>query len=125
MLLDHPVTFPIDQAPASTAMRITTYDMPYRKAVNFPFAATSGPSHSESVMWIPFTFINMPDSPSTHAKANSLAESSANARGSTAKDRRATWGHAPFIDGGTLTCTTTRTSKWYPFALRPAPWTMC
>ena len=106
--LDHLVTFPIDQAPASTAVRTTTYNMPYCEAVNFPFAATSGPSHSESVMWIPFTFIDTPDPPSTYAKANSPAEGSANVNSSTAEDWHATLGHASFIDGGTLP----QSSQW-------------
>ena len=99
---DHTVTFPIDQAPASAAVRTMTHDVPYREAVDIPFGATPGPAHSESVKRIPLTFSDTPDPPSIHDEANSPAEGSANASGNTAKDRRATSGHAPFIDGGTL-----------------------
>jgi hypothetical protein len=79
-----------------------TYDVPYREAVGIPFGATSGPAHSESAKRIPLTLSDTPDPPSMHAEANSPAEGSANANGSTTEDWRATLGHTSFIDGGTL-----------------------
>jgi hypothetical protein len=102
MPMDHPVTFPIDQAPASAVVHAMTYNMPYYEAVNIPFRATPGPAHSESTKQIPLTLSDTPNPPSMHAEANSPAEGSANTNGSTAKDWHATLGHASFIDGGTL-----------------------
>jgi hypothetical protein len=102
MSTDHSVTLPIDQALESAAVRAMTYDVPYRKAVCIPFAATSGPTHLDSVKRISFTFFDTPDPPSMHAEANSPVEGSANANSSTAKDWCATSGHAFFIDGSTL-----------------------
>jgi hypothetical protein len=102
MLMDHLVTFPIDQALASVVVRTMTYNVPYHKAVGIPFGATPGPAHSESAKRIPLTLSNTSNPPSTHAKANSSAEGSANANGSTTEDWHATSRHASFIDGGTL-----------------------
>jgi hypothetical protein len=100
---DHPVTFPIDQALASTAVYAMTYDMPYHKAIDIPFGATPRPAHSESAKRIPLTLSNTPNPPSTHAEANnSPVEGSANVNGSTTEDWCTTLGHASFIDGGTL-----------------------
>ena len=99
---DHMVTFPINQAPASAAVRTMTHDVPYCEAVDIPFGATPGPAHPESAKRILLTLSDAPNSPSTHAKAHSPVEGSANANGSTAEDWRATSVHAPFIDGGTL-----------------------
>ena len=99
---DHPVTFPVDQAPASAAVRAMTHDVPYREVVDIHFAATLGPALSESAKRIPLTVSDTPDPPSTHAEGNSPTEGSANASGSTTKDRRPTSGHAFFINGGTL-----------------------
>jgi hypothetical protein len=84
--MDHIVTFSINQAPVSTAVHAMTYNMPYHEAINIPFGATSRPAHSESTKWIPLTLSNIPNPPSTHAKANSPVEGSANANGSTAED---------------------------------------
>jgi hypothetical protein len=102
MPMDHLVTFFIDQAPASTAVRTMTYNVPYHEAVDIPFGATPGPAHSESAKQIPLTLSDTPNPPSMHAKANSLAEGSVNMNGSTAEDWRATLGHTSFIDGSTL-----------------------
>jgi hypothetical protein len=103
MPTDHLVTFPINQALASTAVHAMTYDVPYREAVDIPFGATPGPAHLESTKWIPLTLSDTPDPPSMHAKANnSPVEGSANTNGSTAEDWHATLGHASFIDGGTV-----------------------
>jgi hypothetical protein len=102
MPTDHPVTFPINQAPASAVVRAMTYNMPYHEAIGIPFGATSGPAHSESTKQIPLTLSDTPDPPSTHAEANSPAEGSANANGSTTEDWHATSGHISFIDSGTL-----------------------
>jgi hypothetical protein len=102
MPADHSVTLPIDQALASAAAHAMTYDVPYREAICIPFAAASGPTHSDSIKRIPFTFLDTPDPPSTHAEANSPVKGSANANSSTAEDWRATSGHTSFIDGGTL-----------------------
>ena len=63
-----------------------THNMPYHKAVGIPFGATLGPAHSESPKWTPLTLSNTPNPPSMHDKANSPAEGSANANGSTAED---------------------------------------
>jgi hypothetical protein len=86
MSTDHLVTLPIDQAPASAVARAMTYDMPYHKAIRIPFAAASGPMHSDSIKQIPFTFLDIPNPPSIHTEANSPVEGSANANGSTTKD---------------------------------------
>jgi hypothetical protein len=102
MPTDHLVTFLIDQAPASAVVCTMTYDVPYHKAVGIPFGATPGPAHLESAKWIPLTLSNTPDPPSTHAKANSPVEGSANANSSTTEDWCATLRHMSFIDGGTL-----------------------
>jgi hypothetical protein len=100
--MDHLVTFPNDQALASAVVRAMTYDVPYHEAIGIPFGATSGPAHSESTKWIPLTLSDTPDPLSMHAKANSLAEGSANTNSSTAEDWHATSGHTSFIDGSTL-----------------------
>jgi hypothetical protein len=106
---DHPVTFPINQAPASIAVHAITYDVPYREAIDIPFRATPGPAHSESTKWIPLILSDTPDPLSTHTKANnSLVEGSTNVNGSTAEDWHATLGHVSFIDDGTLP----RLSQW-------------
>jgi hypothetical protein len=102
MPADHSVTLPIDQALVSAAAHAMTYDMPYCEAIHIPFAAASGPTHSDSIKQIPFTFLDTPDPPSTHAEANSPVKGSANVNSSTAEDWHATSGHASFIDGGTL-----------------------
>jgi hypothetical protein len=86
MPMDHPVTFPIDQAPVSAVVCAMTYNVPYCKAVGIPFGPTSGPAHLESTKWIPLTLSDTPNPPSIHAKANSSAEGSANVNGSTAKN---------------------------------------
>ena len=113
MPTDHTVTFPIDQAPASTAVHTMTHDVPYHEAVDIPFGATPGPAHSESAKQIPLTLSDAPDSPSMPAEAHSPAEGSANANGSTSEDWPATSGHTSFIDGGTLP----RLSQWQETAL--------
>jgi hypothetical protein len=100
--MDHPVTFPINQALASTVVHAITYDMPYHKAISIPFRATPRPAHLESTKWISLTLSNTPDPLSMHAKANSLAEGSANVNGSTAENWCATSRHTSFINGGTL-----------------------
>jgi hypothetical protein len=99
---DHSVTLPINQAPVSIIECTIIYNMPYHEAISMPFTAASGPTHSESVKQISFTFLDIPDPPSTHAKANSLVKGSANANDSTAEDRHATSEHTSFIDDGTL-----------------------
>jgi hypothetical protein len=119
MPVDHSVTLPINQAPVSTAAHAMTYDMPYRKAVHIPFMATSGPTHSDFIKRVPFTFLDTPDPPSMYAEANSPVKGSANANGSTAEDWCTTSGHASFIDGGTLL----QLSQWQKTA--PSPTTEC
>jgi hypothetical protein len=79
---DHSVTLPINQAPAHAI----TYDVPYCEAVYIPFAAASGPTYSDSVKQISFTFLDIPNPPSTHAEANSPVKGSTNANGSTTED---------------------------------------
>jgi hypothetical protein len=76
--------------------------MPYHKAIGIPFMATSRPTHLESIKQISFTFLDTPNPPSMHAKANSPVKGSANANGSTTEDWCTTSGHAFFIDGSTL-----------------------
>jgi hypothetical protein len=93
-----------------------TYDVPYCKAVDIPFGATPGPAHSESTKRIPLTLSDTHNPPSTHAEANnSPVEGSANVNGSTAKDWRATSGHASFIDGSILP----QLSQWQETAPSP------
>jgi hypothetical protein len=87
MPADHSVTLPIDQALVSAAVHTMTYDVPYCKAVCIPFVATSGPTHSDSIKRIPFTFLDTPDPPSTYAKANSPVKGSANANGSMLRSK--------------------------------------
>jgi hypothetical protein len=102
MPTDHPVTFSINQAPASAVVHAMTYNMLYCKAIGIPFGATPGPAHLKSTKQIPLTLSDIPDPPSTHAKANSPAEGSINMNGSTTKDWHATSRHMSFINGSTL-----------------------
>jgi hypothetical protein len=86
MPADHSVTLPINQAPASTVAHTMTYNMPYYKAVHILFVAASGPTHSDSIKQISFTFLDIPNPPSMHTEANSPVKGSANTNGSTTED---------------------------------------